>query len=73
MNCWARYLLYLMITILALGHMVAACGQKGPLYLSDAASEGAGQATPTPVPDASGEDLEALDDVPVVPPEPDSQ
>jgi predicted small lipoprotein YifL len=72
MNCWARYLLYLVIATLALGQMVAACGQKGPLYLPDSPPEGAVQSAPTPGPDASDEGLEALDDLPVVSPEPDS-
>lgn len=71
MNCWARYLLYLVIATLALGQMLAACGQKGPLYLPEDASDDASQSAPIP-PDTSDEDLEALDDVPVVPSEPAS-
>lgn len=72
MNCWARYLLYLIIATLALGQMLAACGQKGPLYLPDVANQGTSQTAPTPGPDTSDEGLEALDDVPAVPPEPAS-
>ncbi len=76
MNCWARYLLYLVIAALAIGQMLAACGQKGPLYLPDSdlagASEGASQGSPIPDPDSSDEGLEALDDVPTVAPEPAS-
>lgn len=72
MNCWARYLLYLVIATLALGQMLAACGQKGSLYLPEAASDGAGQTAPIAGPDTSDEGLEALDDVPVVPSEPAS-
>lgn len=72
MNCWARYLLYLVIAILALGQMLAACGQKGPLYLSDTSQGGASQTAPIPGPDRSDEGLEALDDVPVVPSESES-
>ena len=33
--CWAQYLLWLVIAALALGSMLPACGQKGPLYLPD--------------------------------------
>lgn len=72
MNCWARYLLYLVVSILALGQMLAACGQKGPLYLPEDASDGASQSAPSPTPDTSDEGLEALDDVPTVPSEPAS-
>jgi len=72
MNCWARYLLYLVITILALSQMMAACGQKGPLYLPDDAARDSSPAAPIPGPDTSDEGLEALDDVPSVPPGPDS-
>jgi predicted small lipoprotein YifL len=36
MSCYARQLLFAVIAVLALGHLIAACGQKGPLYLPDA-------------------------------------
>lgn len=71
MMCWARYLLYLVIATFALGQMVAACGQKGPLYLPDPAPPDSTPAATLPGPDSADEGLEALDDVPVVPPEPD--
>ncbi|WP_416274548.1 LPS translocon maturation chaperone LptM [Lamprobacter sp.] len=72
MHCWARYLLYLVITALALGHMLAACGQKGPLYLPDDAAQASSQSASTPGPGTSDEGLEALEDVPVVAPETES-
>lgn len=31
--CYARYLLLVVVTSLALGQILSACGQKGPLYL----------------------------------------
>ena len=33
MHCWARYLLIFVVSVLGVGHMIAACGQKGDLYL----------------------------------------
>jgi predicted small lipoprotein YifL len=48
MNCWARYLLYLVITLLALSQMVVACGQKGPLYLPEKATEEPPAGSPSP-------------------------
>ncbi len=33
--CRAELALYLIITILGIGNMITACGQKGPLYLPD--------------------------------------
>ncbi|MCB1857448.1 MAG: lipoprotein [Gammaproteobacteria bacterium] len=35
MHCWPRYLLWGLITVLGVSNMLAACGQKGPLYLPD--------------------------------------
>jgi len=35
MRCYARYLMITVVAVLALGQMLAACGQKGPLYLPD--------------------------------------
>ncbi|KAA6186560.1 hypothetical protein F2Q65_04070 [Thiohalocapsa marina] len=73
MHCWARTLFYSIVAVLAIGQMVVACGQKGDLYLperppatqADASQSRTGQAdTPVPAPDASGDALEALDDVP---------
>jgi len=71
MHCWARYLFFLVVAVLAIGHMVSACGQKGPLYLPDAPSQEPAQSAPLPGPDTSDEGLEALEDVPVVPPGPE--
>ncbi len=33
--CRAELVLYLIITILGIGSMISACGQKGSLYLPD--------------------------------------
>jgi len=35
MTCWPRYLLWLVIAVLGIGNMLAACGQKGPLFLPE--------------------------------------
>lgn len=72
MHCWARYLLYLVIAILAVGQMVTACGQKGDLYLPEERAETAPPAPPLPGPDSSDEGLDALDGVPVAPAGPDT-
>jgi predicted small lipoprotein YifL len=42
MHCWARYLFIAAVTMLGVGQMMTACGQKGDLYL--------------PEPEAAGED-----------------
>ncbi len=34
--CRAELALYLIITILGIGSLLTACGQKGPLYLPEA-------------------------------------
>lgn len=65
MHCWARSLLYLVIAVLALGQMMSACGQKGPLYLPDGEAEVA--RPPALMPETSGEGLDARDEVPEVP------
>jgi predicted small lipoprotein YifL len=39
MHCWPRYLLWLVIVVLGTSSMLTACGQKGPLYLPDPATE----------------------------------
>jgi len=36
-TCWAQYLFWLVILILGAGSILSACGQKGDLYLPDAA------------------------------------
>jgi predicted small lipoprotein YifL len=35
MHCWARYLFIIVVAVLAAGQMIAACGQKGDLYLPE--------------------------------------
>lgn len=35
MHCWARYLFIAVVTVLGVGQMIAACGQKGDLYLPE--------------------------------------
>ncbi|MCC7277719.1 MAG: lipoprotein [Chromatiaceae bacterium] len=59
MLCWARQLFILMVVLLGIGQMMAACGQKGPLFLPE---EPAGQRqapsgspAPSPQPDQAPE------------------
>jgi len=33
MTCWARQIFMAVVAILGISQMIAACGQKGPLYL----------------------------------------
>lgn len=40
MGCYARRLFFAVIAVLALGQMISACGQKGPLYLPDKQESG---------------------------------
>ena len=35
MICWARYLFIAVVSVLGVGQMIAACGQKGDLYLPE--------------------------------------
>jgi predicted small lipoprotein YifL len=35
MHCWARYLFIAVVFVLGIGQMIAACGQKGDLYLPE--------------------------------------
>ena len=35
MLCWARQLFILMVALLGISQMMAACGQKDPLFLPD--------------------------------------
>jgi predicted small lipoprotein YifL len=51
MHCWARYLLIAAVAALGIGQMMAACGQKGDLYLPEPepaqkASPAAGEVPP---------------------------
>jgi predicted small lipoprotein YifL len=70
MHCWARYLWYAVIAVLAVGQMVAACGQKGPLFLPEPqpAAETASSAPAAPrgdgALDSAGGGLGAAEDVP---------
>ena len=66
MHCWARYLFYAVVTVLAVGQMMVACGQTGDLYLpeKESAEPEAQSAPPTAVPDPDAEGLEAIDDIP---------
>ena len=35
MHCWARYLFIAVVSVLGIGNMITACGQKGDLYLPE--------------------------------------
>jgi len=75
MHCWARYLFLAVVAALGIGQMLAACGQKGDLYL---VKDGATATTEQPkrqarpktavppdyAPQGSGESLNVLDAVP---------
>lgn len=54
MGCWARNLFIAVVVVLGIGQMMAACGQKGDLYLPPPESQ-------KPEPKAAPE---AADDVP---------
>ncbi|AGA92104.1 hypothetical protein Thimo_3439 [Thioflavicoccus mobilis 8321] len=54
MHCWARYLFIAVVTVLGLGSIVTACGQKGELYLPDPSEN-------------RGAPVGAADDVPSLP------
>lgn len=78
MICWARYLFLALVAVLATGQMLAACGQKGPLYLPENAPEplGTPARSPAPVtatgqgqPNAEAEAVEDLDAPDVGPPD----
>jgi predicted small lipoprotein YifL len=67
MHCWARYLLIAVVSVLGIGQMIAACGQKGDLYLPEK-EEAPTQAGPparadsAPAPE-TGEALETAEDI----------
>jgi predicted small lipoprotein YifL len=67
-HCWARYVFIGVVAVLGTGQMIAACGQKGDLYLPEEEQEE--EAQPAPAPAAPGQgtepDAEAAD-VPEVP------
>jgi predicted small lipoprotein YifL len=50
MFCWARCLLWTTIVLLGAGQMLAACGQKGHLYLPDQPAPAQTAKTPEPPP-----------------------
>jgi predicted small lipoprotein YifL len=75
MHCWARYLFLAVVAALGTGQMLAACGQKGDLYLvkdgdTAAKQQPKRQARPTTAappdyaPQGDGESLNVLDAVP---------
>jgi len=33
--CWAKYCVWICITLFGMASLLTACGQKGPLYLPD--------------------------------------
>jgi predicted small lipoprotein YifL len=75
MHCWARYLFIAVVSVLGVGQMIAACGQKGDLYLPKPEEKAPEQAAADPKTDAApeiqtGEELEVeteAADVPQVP------
>jgi predicted small lipoprotein YifL len=50
MLCWARQLFILMVVVLGVSQMMAACGQKGPLVLPDEAGRQADSPQESPAP-----------------------
>lgn len=40
MHCWSGYVFIGIVSFLGIGHMIAACGQKGDLYLPPAEDSG---------------------------------
>jgi predicted small lipoprotein YifL len=67
MHCWARYLFYAVVTALAVGQMMVACGQTGPLYLPADEDRVDASAPAAPQPPAAADDgppEEAIEDIP---------
>jgi predicted small lipoprotein YifL len=60
MTCWARYLLLAVVAVLGIGQMVAACGQKGDLYLPEP-KPAAAPAAPAPPAPGDAESAESRD------------
>jgi predicted small lipoprotein YifL len=58
MHCWARYLLFGAVTVLGAGQMIAACGQKGDLYLpkEEPVTKPASETTEVPPPAQTAEE-----------------
>jgi predicted small lipoprotein YifL len=67
MHCWTRYLFIIVVAVLATGQMIAACGQKGDLFIPKAepgeteAEDAAGASVPEV---QTGESPEVQEDTP---------
>ena len=74
MLCWGRQLFIVIVIILGIGKMMAACGQKGPLYLPDdqaarpaagkAAAKDKGKAEPAATPTAAPPEIPGPEPLP---------
>ena len=53
MHCWARYLFIAVVAVLGTGQMIAACGQKGDLYLPEPEKQASRTTKPTGEGDAA--------------------
>jgi predicted small lipoprotein YifL len=63
MHCWARYLFIAVVFVLGIGQMIAACGQKGDLYLPEPEPEPkAAEEPPPPTAEVPTSDSETQDD-----------
>lgn len=60
MTCWARPLLLAVVAVLGIGQMIAACGQKGDLYLPES-KPAAAPAPPAPAADSAVEPAKRQD------------
>jgi predicted small lipoprotein YifL len=72
MHCWARYLFLAVVVALGTGQILAACGQKGALYLPPPETKTVSPkpvAPPPPQPEGAGEGLQVLDEVKAVTPD----
>jgi len=66
MHCWARYLFVAIVLVLGIGQMIAACGQKGDLYLpaKAAPNQSASDTSASEIPKVqTGEELEVEEDI----------
>ena len=79
MHCWSRYLLLAVVVALGTGQLLAACGQKGNLFLpppeakakaSKPAPTGSQKPRAPAQPQGTGEGLQILDEVPSTRPDP---
>ena len=74
MLCWGRQLFIVIVIILGIGQMMAACGQKGPLSLPDdqaarpaagkAAAKDKGKAEPAATPTAAPPEIPGPEPLP---------